>query len=262
MPTAGNKLLCMLSSVMLIKYSAVCRSNSTGNHTTESWRSISCSEGKRLFSGPVCARKCHLVLYTLTWSSIVKSPPPLLRCVFFLIIFHLTSPAKTWTHCLRQVSIQFRHLQIWICGGIPCNCVCSASQFCVDIPKDLIFLLPHQSFCTFAISLCGFGWRATVMDAFYFVLTDLSFISNFTAEHWYNESTKWYEWSEWGWSHLYEYWWGLCSIRIFHNKEWSRGEPCFEIFFIVVMVVRSCVYVHSCVLHMRYYVVQNDCLEA
>ena len=54
--------------------------------------------------------------------------------------------------------------------------MCTASQFCVDILKDLIFLLPQHSLCTFATSLCGFGWPATVMDAFYIVLTDLSFI--------------------------------------------------------------------------------------
>ena len=149
-------------------------------------------------------------------------------------------------HSLRLVWIQFRNLQIWMFGGIPCSCVCSASQFCVDIPKDLIFLLPHQSLCILAISLCGFGWPATVIDSFYIVLTDLTFISNFTAEHWYNESRRWYGCSEWGWSHLYEHWWGLCSIRIFHNKDWSRGEPCFDIFLIVVMIVHSCMYAFVC----------------
>ena len=149
-------------------------------------------------------------------------------------------------------------------------CVCSASHFALNILKTLVFLLPQQSFCTSPVLVCGFRWPVSVMGAFYVVLlmlhlTGLSFVYNFTAEHWYSESRKWYGCCEWGWFHLYEHWWGLCSTRVFHNKSWIKGEPCFEIFFVVVMVIHICVcmclYVRLCVLHMGCYVIQNNCFE-
>ena len=126
--------------------------------------------------------------------------------------------------------------------------VCSAFHFALNILKPLVFFLPQHSFCTSPAPMCGFRWRVSVMDAFYVVfsmlhLTGISFVYNFTAEYWYSESRKWYGCCEWGWSHWYEHWWGLCATRVFHNKSWIRGEPCFEIFFIVVMVVHTFVYV-------------------
>jgi hypothetical protein len=74
-------------------------------------------------------------------------------------------------------------------------CMCPASHFALNILKTLVFLLPQQSFCTSPVPMCGFRWPVSVMDAFYVVLlmlhlTDLSFIYNFTAEHWYSESRK------------------------------------------------------------------------
>ena len=79
---------------MLIKYSVFCHSKSAGNHTTESSRSISWSEGKHgLFSAPVCTRN-SVILFpcTLTWSSILKVFFPCLY--FFFYYFPSYLPCK------------------------------------------------------------------------------------------------------------------------------------------------------------------------
>ena len=231
------------TSVMLRKPSAVCCNKSRKSYFGE-MKKCFLPKGKHgVCSGPLCTRKSFMILFcTFTWLNKINIfCHALVAVIFQSCLFY----KKSWMHCLCD------HLQTWMHGHFPCSCVCPASHFALNILKTLMFLLPHQSFCTSPVPVCGFGWPVSVVDAFYAILlmlhlTDLPFIFNVTAEHWCNESRKWYRCCEWGWSYWYEHWWGLCSIRVFHNKRWIRGEPCFEIVFIVVLVVRMCVYVLIC----------------
>jgi hypothetical protein len=65
-----------------------------------------------------------------------------------------------------------------------------------------------------------------------YLVTEPSFLSNFTAEWCFYQSSKWWCCDRRKF-HWHGNWWGLYTISMFYRQGWTQGELCFQTMFLV-----------------------------